>query len=104
MQVALAVDGFIDLINGPQDHGWCHGYTCQQRLSTFNAIVATGKVYELHFSSYNPINTRLQLLNSANNDVIIVKIYYAKRQRLDVYVGGIVYDLVCRYNMDEQSN
>lgn len=35
-------DGVIDLINGPQDHGWCSGYTCRKRLSTFQAIVATG--------------------------------------------------------------
>ena len=34
---------YLDLINGPQDHGWCDGYTCQQRLSTFHAIVADGK-------------------------------------------------------------
>ena len=34
---------YLDLINGPQDHGWCDGYTCQERLSTFHAIVADGK-------------------------------------------------------------
>ena len=34
---------YLDLINGPQDHGWCDGYTCQERLSTFHAIVAHGK-------------------------------------------------------------
>nr|XP_047143668.1 fibrocystin-L-like isoform X2 [Hydra vulgaris] len=86
--VALVTSGYIDLINGPQDHGWCHGYTCQKRLSTFNAIVATSKVYELHFTSYNPITTRLQLLNSKPTDSIVIKIYYAKRQRLDVFIKG----------------
>jgi hypothetical protein len=35
-------DGFMDLINGPQDHGWCAGYTCQKRISTFQAIAASG--------------------------------------------------------------
>ena len=34
--------GFVDLLNGPQDHGWCFGYTCQKRLSTFPAVVAMG--------------------------------------------------------------
>ena len=34
--------GYIDLINGPQDHGWCSGYTCQERLSLFMALVVTG--------------------------------------------------------------
>ncbi|XP_065660201.1 fibrocystin-L isoform X2 [Hydra vulgaris] len=88
--VALATEGFIDLINGPQDHGWCHGYTCQKRLSTFNAIVAISKEYELHFTSYNPLSTRLQLLNSLSADSILIKIYYAKRQRLDVYANGLL--------------
>ncbi len=41
--VAVLCDGYIDLINGPQDHGWCNGYTCQERISTFNAIVPLSK-------------------------------------------------------------
>ena len=35
----MSDNGFIDLINGPQDHGWCNGYTCQKRMSTFMALV-----------------------------------------------------------------
>ena len=34
---------YLDLVNGPQDHGWCSGYTCQKRLSTFPIIAALGK-------------------------------------------------------------
>jgi len=34
--------GYMDLLNGPQDHGWCAGYTCQKRISTFWAVVADG--------------------------------------------------------------
>ena len=33
---------FIDLINGPQDHGCCSGYLCLKRLSTFMAILPDG--------------------------------------------------------------
>ena len=40
--VAILGDGYLDLINGPQDHGWCSGYTCRKRLSTFQALVASG--------------------------------------------------------------
>ena len=86
--VAVASGGYIDLINGPQDHGWCHGYTCQERISTFNAIVATGKDYEIFFTSYNPQKTRLHLLNSDEADYIRVQIFYAKPQRLDIYIKG----------------
>ena len=42
--VAIVGDGYIDLVNGPQDHGWCMGYTCQKRLSTFPIVVASGIV------------------------------------------------------------
>ena len=44
--IAMKVkDGdFVDLINGPQDHGWCAGYTCQKRISTFWVTVALGKL------------------------------------------------------------
>ena len=39
----LSDNGYLDLINGPQDHGWCMGYTCQKRLSLFPILLATGK-------------------------------------------------------------
>lgn len=42
-------DGFMDLINGPQDHGWCSGYTCQKRLSTFTSVMATGTILYIDF-------------------------------------------------------
>ena len=41
--VTILGDQYIDLINGPQDHGWCSGYTCRKRVSTFMSLVATGK-------------------------------------------------------------
>ena len=43
--VAVLGDGYVDLINGPQDHGWCSGYTCRKRISTFMALVATGEIW-----------------------------------------------------------
>ena len=48
--IALFSDGYVDLINGPQDHGWCHGYTCQKRLSTFPLLVATGLLKYVDFT------------------------------------------------------
>jgi len=41
--VGILENGYIDLINGPQDHGWCSGYTCQKRVSLFHALVIPGK-------------------------------------------------------------
>ena len=35
---------YLDLVNGPQDHGWCMGYTCQKRLSLFPILLANGEL------------------------------------------------------------
>ncbi|XP_072177767.1 fibrocystin-L-like [Diadema setosum] len=87
--IALLADGQVDLINGPQDHGWCLGYTCQERISTFNTIVATGKEYEVYFTGTNPQHLRFYLLNAAQDEGLVVGIWYANPQRLDVYSRGI---------------
>ena len=87
--VAISSNGYVDLINGPMDHGWCFGYTCQERISTFYTVVAAQLSYNLHFTSYNPQKTRLHLLNSKTTDLILLSIYFAKPQRLDVYWRGM---------------
>lgn len=87
--VALLSDGYVDLINGPQDHGWCHGYTCQERISTFYTIVDTGRFYDLHFTGTNPQHLRYYMLNAEDSQSLVVSTYYSNPQRLDVYVDGI---------------
>ncbi|KAJ0054901.1 hypothetical protein NL108_007111 [Boleophthalmus pectinirostris] len=86
--VALLGNGYVDLINGPQDHGWCAGYTCQKRLSLFHAIVATDHAFDVFFSSVTPQKLRLMLLNAAPSDSVLVSVFYSKPQRLDVYVNN----------------
>ena len=85
---ALYTDEYVDLVNGPQDHGWCHGYTCQERISTFYTMVATGKTYDVHFTSTNPQRMRLHLLNSVDTQKLVVGIFYSNPQRLDIYYNG----------------
>ena len=36
-------NAYMDLVNGPMDHGWCMGYTCQLRLSLFPMMLPVGK-------------------------------------------------------------
>ncbi|KAG9478621.1 hypothetical protein GDO78_012332 [Eleutherodactylus coqui] len=86
--VAVLEDGYVDLINGPQDHGWCSGYTCQKRVSLFHAIVATNKSIDIYFTSVSPQNLRLKLLNTDNTESVLVGIYFSNPQRLDVYVDN----------------
>jgi len=81
-------NGYIDLVNGPQDHSCCAGYICAERISTFYTMVATGKDYEIHFTSVPPQNFKLHLLHNEDSDEAVrLKIYFPKQQRLDIYEG-----------------
>uniref|UniRef100_A0A8C5QTU9 Fibrocystin-L n=1 Tax=Leptobrachium leishanense TaxID=445787 RepID=A0A8C5QTU9_9ANUR len=88
--VAVLCDGYLDLINGPQDHGWCSGYSCKKRVSLFHAIVATNKSFDVFFTSTSPQRLRLLLLNSCVYlQAVRVAIYVSNPQRLDVYANNI---------------
>ncbi|XP_042362122.1 fibrocystin-L-like [Plectropomus leopardus] len=95
--VAVLGDGFVDLINGPQDHGWCAGYTCQKRVSLFHSIVATGHYFDVYFTSVSPQKLRLMMLNSDPSESVVVSVFYSKPQRYDVYVDN---NLVAPTNAD----
>ena len=81
-------NGYIDLVNGPQDFSCCSGYTCAERLSTMFTMVATGIEYEIMFSSIPPQNFRVHLPYNDGGDAVRAKIWFPKQQRLDVYVDG----------------
>uniref|UniRef100_A0A3Q3K5H6 Polycystic kidney and hepatic disease 1 (autosomal recessive)-like 1 n=1 Tax=Monopterus albus TaxID=43700 RepID=A0A3Q3K5H6_MONAL len=83
--IAVLGDGFVDLINGPQDHGWCAGYTCQRRLSLFHSIVATSHSFDIYFTSVSPQNLRLMLLITLQFTEFSTFVF---PQRLDVYVDN----------------
>ncbi|XP_075907773.1 fibrocystin-L-like [Nelusetta ayraudi] len=84
--VAVLGDGFVDLVNGPQDHGWCAGYTCQKRVSLFHSIVATHHSFDVFFSSVSPQKLRLMMLNANPADTVLVSVFYSKPQQFNVYV------------------
>ena len=86
--VGLAANGFIDILNGPQDNGWCGGYTCQERISTFYGIIASGLTYTMALTSTNPQNMALHLLNADDDQAIVIAVIYNNPQRLDVYQDG----------------
>ncbi|XP_038580507.1 PKHD1 like 1, tandem duplicate 1 [Micropterus salmoides] len=86
--VAVLGDGFVDLINGPQDHGWCAGYTCQKRVSLFHSIVAIGHSFDVFFTSVSPQKLRLMMLSAETSESIMVSVFYSNPQRLDVYVDN----------------
>jgi len=80
-------DGYIDLINGPQDWSCCFGYACQKRISTFYTIVGTDMMYEVHLTSVPPIHMRYHLKHNDGGKPVLLKIFFPKPQRIDIYVG-----------------
>ncbi|XP_066939673.1 fibrocystin-L-like [Macrobrachium rosenbergii] len=81
--------GYVDLVNGPMDRGWCFGYTCQERISTFYSVVAPGQVYEMAMTSTPPQVLRFHLLHSDPSEKIILRIFFPKTQRYDIYVDDV---------------
>ena len=84
--IGIGANGFIDLLNGPMDNGWCGGYTCQERISTFYGIVAANFIYTVGLTSTNPQNFGVHLLNSNDDQAMVMRIIYTNPQRLDVYI------------------
>ena len=84
--IGIGANGFIDLLNGPMDNGWCGGYTCQERISTFYSIVAASFTYTIGLTSTNPQEFAFHLLNSGEDEGIVVRVIYNNPQRLDVYI------------------
>ncbi|KAM9824037.1 PKHD1 like 1, tandem duplicate 1 [Neosynchiropus ocellatus] len=100
--VAVLSGGFVDLINGPQDHGWCAGYTCQLRLSTFQSMVASGREFSVFFSSVSPQKIRLMMLNADPSESVVMSIFMPTSQQLVVYVGNqLVAPTNALWNEDE---
>ena len=83
-------EGWIDLVNGPQDFSCCSGYVCAERLSTFFTMVATGMEYEVMFTSIPPQNFRIHMLYNDGGEAVRSKIWFPKQQRLDIYVNGML--------------
>ena len=84
--VAYGANGFVNLVNGPMDHGLCDGYSCQERISSFYLLVAEGFNYTLAFTGNNPQKMALHLLQAGADQAVVVAIIYNNPQRLDISV------------------
>jgi hypothetical protein len=88
--VAVMSDsGYIDLMNGPQDHGWCNGYTCQKRISTFMSLIEGGHNYDIYLTSTTPNHIRFRILNADATIVNTLALYYSSLQQVDVYANDL---------------
>jgi len=80
---------YVDLMNGPQNHGWCFGYGCQRRVSTFFAIIAADKNYDIYLTSTPPTQLRFRLLNADGLFKVRISMHYTTSNRIDVYKNGV---------------
>ncbi len=85
----LSSSGYLDLINGPQDHGWCTGYTCMKRVSTFIALVAADQSYDVVLTSTPPEGLRFRLVNADSSFKIRLSMFYQVSQRIDLYKDNV---------------
>ncbi len=85
--ISYGANGFVNLVNGPMDHGFCGGYTCQESISTFYLLLAKGFNYTMALTSNSPQNMALHLLHAADDQAITIAIIYTNPQRLDVHVS-----------------
>ncbi|CAL8088348.1 unnamed protein product [Calicophoron daubneyi] len=87
--VAFATDGlqqnYLDIINGPSDHGACSSYACMKRSSAFYAVVAQQNNFVLYFTSTPPQVLRLVIPQAESNYAVRIGLDYINSGRLDVY-------------------
>jgi cysteine-rich repeat protein len=76
----------------------CASYTCLKRLMTFWSIVATGKVYTIHFTGNAPQNMRFHLLNAIPTEQIVLRVYFESSVRMQVFAGNRFVEDVNLYN------
>ncbi|KAA3680736.1 uncharacterized protein DEA37_0005520 [Paragonimus westermani] len=79
---------YLDLINGPADHGVCSSYVCMKRMSAFFAVVAQSKQFVTYFTATPPQHLRLRLFQAPADYAVRVGFDYLTTARLDVYANG----------------
>ena len=52
-------------------------------------ILFSDEETKIYFTGSNPQNVRFHLLNSDNDDAVLISLFYTRRQRLDVYRDGM---------------
>ena len=88
----LSENGYLDLINGPKDHSWCVGSRCQKRISTFTALIAANRSYDIYLSSTAPKQLRFRIVNADDSFNVRLSMYYFSSQRIDLYVNNTFTD------------
>ena len=84
----LSNNGYLDLLNGPQDHSWCSGGSCGLRISTFMSLLISEQSYAIYLNNTPPNVIRFRILNSDPSFKVRLAVYYELCDRVDLYLNG----------------
>ena len=68
-----------------KDHGWCNGFTCQKRVSTFMSIIAANKSFDVYLTGNPPNQLRFRVLYADPSFKAVLSMHYFTSMRIDVY-------------------
>ena len=89
LQGASGRAGVTDLLTPCMDHGWCFGYTCQKRLSTFWAVASMGSTYAVNTTGTPPRHMRIWLPYAAEASELVLHINYFEPLGRYVWAPGV---------------
>jgi len=87
--VLLESGGAVDLLTPCMDHGWCFGYTCQKRLSTYWATVAANQTFAVNTTGTPPRNMRLWFPYAASTSEVVLVVNYFEINRRYLWLDGV---------------
>eukprot|EP00741_Cyanophora_paradoxa_P015378 tig00020876_g14844.t1 len=86
--VGVYVDDALDVINGPSFFGWCMGYRCRTKPSTFFTVIPAGRRANVSFTGTMPDVMTVSQLTGTASDSMVVSLLYMRAHRIDVFVRG----------------
>jgi hypothetical protein len=80
--------GIVDLLEPCMDNGWCFGYTCQKRLSSFWATVSTGATYAVNATGTPARLFRVWQPYAPEGSEVVLHVNYFEPLRRYVWAPG----------------
>lgn len=71
------------------DHGWCFGYTCQKRLSTFWATASSGMTYAINATGTPARHFRIWQPYVPDGAEVVLHVNYFEPLRRYVWATGV---------------
>lgn len=80
--------GKRDLLLETADHGWCFGYACLERLSSYWGVVSAGQAYRVYPTGTPPSTFRIWFPYADPSAEVVLVLNYTTPERRFVFVEG----------------